>query len=159
MSLSRLEVPLLGKPVWTTGDVLLRAELDLLLEDHGGLWKPEIFRVDSGTEMTMMPAHLARSLDLPMPRDPVPGGLDVSGVRREVRAGLLRAQIVGMDATEYVFPCYFVGDPNRPHDPKGPPTLPRNLLGLTGVVDQLRFTFDGTPSGGSPHGILAIERM
>lgn len=157
MSISRLEVQLLGKPVWATGDILVRAELDLLLKDQNGLWKPEIFRVDSGSEMTLMPAYLARSLDLPMPRNPVPGGLDVSGVRREVRAGLIRAQVVGMDVTEYVFPCYFVGDPDAPHDPNTPPTPPRNLLGLTGVVDKLRFTFDGTPSIGLPHGSLAVE--
>src|SRR4051812_44911401 len=133
--MTRLEVPLLGKPVWSTGDILLRADLDLLLKDNSGGWQSETFRVDSGSEMTTMPAALARSFDLPMPRSPVPGGLEIASVRREVRAGVLRVQIPGMSTTEYVFPCYFVGDPNAPYDPSQPPTLPRSLLGLTGVVD------------------------
>ena len=118
--MSRLEVPLLGKPVWKTGEILLRAELDLLIKDNSGGWQAETFRVDPGTEMTSMPAALARSLDLPMPIKPVPGSLVVSCVRREVRAGLLRVQIPGMNATEYTFPCYFVGDPDAPVDPNAP---------------------------------------
>src|SRR3954451_22496072 len=103
--MARLEVPLLGKPIWRTGDILLRAELNLLVKDNGGLWKPETFRVDSGTEMTLIPARLARALDLPMPRNSIAGGLHVSGVRREVRAGFIRAQVTSLDATEFVFPC------------------------------------------------------
>jgi hypothetical protein len=157
--MSLLEVPLLGKFVWKTGDILLRAELDLLIKDNTGGWQLETFRVDPGTEMTSMPAALARSLDLPMPINPVPGGLDISGVKREVRSGLLRVQIPGMDATEYVFPCFFVGDPSAPVDPKQPPRLARSLLGLTGVVDKIRIVFDGTGAAGFPHGRVTIERI
>jgi hypothetical protein len=83
----------------------------------------------------------------------------ISGVRREVRAGLLRVQITGMNATEYVFPCYFVGDPDAPIDPNQPPRLPRSLLGLTGVVDKIRFIFDGTAAVGFPHGMLVVEKI
>jgi len=43
--MSRLEVPLLGKPVWATGDIVLRAELDLLIKDTSGAWQRETFRV------------------------------------------------------------------------------------------------------------------
>ena len=157
--MSRLEVPLLGKPVWKTGEILLRAELDLFIKDKSGGWRPETFRVDPGTEMTSLPAALARSLDLPMPIKPIPGGLVISGVRREVRAGLLRVQITGMNATEYVFPCYFVGDPDAPIDPNQPPRLPRSLLGLTGVVDKIRIVFDGTVAAGFPHGRMTIEKI
>ena len=157
--MSKLEVPLLGKFVWKTGDVLIRAELDRLIKDNSGGWQPETFRVDPGTEMTSMPAALTRSLDLPMPRNPVPGGLDISGVRREVRSGLLRVQIPGMDATEYVFACYFVGDPDAPYDPNQPPRLPRSLLGLTGVVDKIRIVFDGTTAAGFPHGRMIIDKI
>jgi len=59
--MSRLEVPLLGKPVWKTGVILLRAKLDLLIKDKSDGWRAETFRVDPGTEMTSMPAALARS--------------------------------------------------------------------------------------------------
>ena len=54
---------------------------------------------------------------------------------------------------------YVVGDPDEPFDPNQPPKLPRSLLGLTGVVDKIRFTFDGTPSAGFPHGLLAVEKV
>jgi hypothetical protein len=63
--MARLETPLLAKTLWKTGDILLRAELDLRLKDNSGGWQAETFLVDSGTEMTIMPASLARALDLP----------------------------------------------------------------------------------------------
>jgi hypothetical protein len=77
-------------------------------------------------------------------------GLALHG--QEVRSGLLRGRIVGMDATEYVFPCYFIGDPNAPL------AKTRNLLGLAGVINQVRFTFDGTQSVVAPWGILVVEK-
>jgi hypothetical protein len=155
--MSRLEVPLLSKMVWATGDLVLRAELDLLIRDENGIWRPETFRVDSGTEMTSMAAARARALDLPIPQQPVL--LDVSGVRREVRAGLIRVQVVAMDGTERHFPCYFLGSPDATPDPSRSPVMARNLLGLTGVVDKLRIHFDGTPSPGARHGILVVEKL
>src|SRR4051812_34383361 len=149
--MARLETPLLGKTVWKTGDILLRAELDLVLKDNSGGWQAETFLVDSGTEMTMMSASLARALDLPIPQRPVPGGLDLLGVAKEVRSGLIRARIDGLVTTEFSFPCYFIGDPYSPFDRLNWPAFPRNLLGLTGVVDQIRILFDGTPALSSPH--------
>ena len=94
-----------------------------------------------------------------MPQHPVAGGLDLLGVATEVRAGPLRARIEGLDATEYVFPCYFIGDPNAAADRRNRPMFPRNLLGLTGVVEQIRIHFDGTPTLGCPHGTLVIEKI
>jgi hypothetical protein len=157
--MARLETPLLGKTLWKTGDILLRAELDLLLKDNTGGWLAESFLVDSGTEMSMMPASLARALDLPLPFHPVPGGLDLLGVTREVRTGILRARINGLGGAEFSFPCYFIGDPDSSLDRFQRPTFPRNLLGLTGVVDQIRIHFDGTPTIGFPHGSLVIETI
>jgi hypothetical protein len=83
----------------------------------------------------------------------------VSGTRQEIRRGLIRAQVVGLDATLHVFPCYFLGDPDAPVAPKLSAFQPRNLLGLTGVIDKLRITFDGTPSPHAPHGLLTIESL
>jgi len=34
--MSRLETPLIDRKLWATGDVLLHAELDLLLKDNAG---------------------------------------------------------------------------------------------------------------------------
>jgi hypothetical protein len=72
---------------------------------------------------------------------------------QEVRSGFLRARVVGMDPTEFVFPCYFLVDPNL-----APHTQARNLLGLTGVVSQIRLTFDGRSSVHSPCGVLVVEK-
>jgi hypothetical protein len=100
--------------------------------------------------MTTMPAYDANSLDLPIPKKPVPR-LVLYG--QEVRSGQLRARVVEMDPTEFVFPCYFVGDPNVP-----PPDQAWNLLGLTGVINQICLTFDGRSSVRSPHDMLAVEK-
>ena len=87
------------------------ADLIPSLKADPGVWKELPFRVDSGTEMTTMVVFEARKLDLPIPKHPVPG-LVLYG--QEVRSCLLRARVVGMDRTEFVFPCYFLGDPNVP---------------------------------------------
>ncbi len=124
------------------------AELDLEVRTNANSWESATFVFDSGTEMTTMPADQATSLDLPMPRRPM-RGLFLRG--QEVRAGLLRARIVGMDPTEYYFPCYFLGDPAVAS------TDPKFLLGLTGVINQIRLTFDGTYTLAAPDGRLIVE--
>jgi hypothetical protein len=59
-----------------------------------------------------------------------------------------------MEPTEFTFPCYFLGDPDR-----APTTPTWNLLGLTGVVNQIRLSFDGTPSVGALYGRLVVETL
>lgn len=148
--MARIEIPLMDKTLRTTGDRVLHAELDLEVKTNLGTWEPFTFLVDPGTEMTTMPACEARRWDLPIPMRPV-RGLSLRG--QEVRRGVLRARIPGLDATEYVFPCYFLGDPYVPlADPK-------NLLGLTGVIDHVRLIFDGTKSLSAPNGILVVEKL
>jgi hypothetical protein len=148
--MARLEIPLLDRTLHTTGDAVLHAELILEVKNNRGSWVPFEFVVDPGTEMTTMPAEEARKRDLPIPKSPV-RGLVFRG--QEVRRGLLRARIPGLDATEYVFPCYFLGDPNL--------TMPvaKRLLGLTGVIDKVHLTFDGTPSGAAQYGLLIVEKI
>jgi|GEM_PF-2910012 len=90
--MSRLEVPFQYRTLWATGDLLLRAELNLLLKDASGKWRPETFLVDSGSEMTTMPAYWARKLGLPMPQQAAPGAVHTQTValhpaRLPARAG------------------------------------------------------------------------
>ena len=153
--MSRLLVPLLSKKIWATGDIVLRAELELLIRDENGILRPETFRVDSGTEMTSMAAARAKVLGLPMPLDPI--FLDINGIKREVRPGLILAQVVGMGGIEHVFPCYFLGNPHATPDPNQPRVATRNLLGLTGVLNEFRILFDGTPSANARYGVMVIE--
>lgn len=155
--MARLVTPLLHRILWATGDSLLRAKLGLSLKTDKGIWVRENFLVDPGSELTTMPAREARQLGLPMPQRAAPG------VRHHptglvIRSGLLRVRIVGMDATEYVFPCLFLGDPDTP-DPGRGVVAPGKLLGLSGVVDQLRLTFDGRPTPGALHGNLIVEKI
>ncbi len=74
-------------------------------------------------------------------------------VRVSPEPGLLRARVVGMDPAEFLFPCYFLGEPDDP-----PPAQARNLLGLTGVINQICLAFDGRSSVSSPRGVLVVER-
>jgi hypothetical protein len=87
----------------------LRAEIDLLLKDHQGNWHAKTFRVDSASDMTTMPAFDARRLNLPVPINATPLRHEQTGL--EIRSGYLRCQVIGMDQTEYSFPCFVLGDP------------------------------------------------
>jgi hypothetical protein len=153
--MTRLEVPLIGRRIVATGDIVLRAELDLLLRDQQGALRPVTFRVDSATDMSTMPAWLARQFNLPLPKDRVPNLVHTSGLT--VRNGVLRARVAGMNPIEYPFPCYFLGDPDVLPDPSQSPILFRSLLGLTGVVDKIRLLFDGRPSASARFGLLVVE--
>ncbi|HVS35547.1 MAG TPA: hypothetical protein VMS17_08195, partial [Gemmataceae bacterium] len=135
--MSRLEIPFKHRTLWTTGDLLLRAELDLFLKDGTGAWQPATFLVDSGSEMTTMPAHDAAKLSLAMPQRPAPGAIHTQ-TGLPIRPGYLRVRVAGMDPTEYVFPCFFLGDPAAPPAARSA-NAPRKLLGLSGVVDKLRI--------------------
>jgi hypothetical protein len=148
--MARLEVALAHRTLQSTGDLVLHAEPELEAKTDQGTWEALTSRVDPGTEMTTMPAATAKSLDLPIPKRPT-RGLALHG--HEVRRGLLRARIPGLDATEYVFPCYILGDPNVPL------VGARNLLSLTGVVDKIRLSFDGTPAPGALYGLLIVEKI
>jgi hypothetical protein len=156
--MSRLQVPLLEKKLWATGDILLRAELEILLKGSSGNSVAEIFRVDSGSEMTTMPAYRAAQLGLSMPSTAAQGAIH-SQTGLEIRSGFLRTKVVGMDQTEYILPRFFLGDPKSPPDPKvSSAALPKNLIGLSGVVNQIRISFDGDPTAGALYGNLIVEK-
>jgi hypothetical protein len=155
--MSRHTVPVMGKILWSTGDVRLRADLDFLLKDNAGGWKKETFRVDTGTDLTTFPAYLAKQLDLPMPMRAAARAVHVQ-TGLEIRSGVLRFQIAGMDATEYVVPCLFLGDPHAPPQPGNPATAPGKLLQPFHLLDQLRFTLGKDPAFGTLYGELAVEK-
>jgi hypothetical protein len=121
--MSRLVVPVVGQVLHSTGDVKLRVELDLLLRDESGGWHLRKFLVDSGTQVTTVPAYEAKQMGLPMPLQPTAGATHIrTGLA--VRSGFLRFRIDGMDATEYVIGILFLGDPATPPDRAQPATLP-----------------------------------
>jgi hypothetical protein len=153
--MSRLVLPVKWRRLSATGDVLVRVELDLLLKTNAGGWAQEDFLVDTGSEIATFPAALAKKHDLPMPISPSPVAHSQTGL--VVRSGLLRFQVVGMDQTEYVVPCYFLGDPDVPYaGPKA--TAPRKLLQPLALTAQLRFTFEDNRTPGIPHGEMTVEK-
>src|SRR6185295_6897083 len=106
--MSRLVQPLNHKILWATGNLILRAELDLLLKDSHGNWHAKTVRVDCASGMTTMPAADAYRLGLPIPGTTALLKHQQTGL--EIRSGFLRCQVVGMDQSEYTFPCFFLGD-------------------------------------------------
>ena len=154
--MAKLEIPITGKTLWYTGDIRLWADVEVHLKDGAGSWWPDAFRVDTGTEITTYPAYDAKRLGLPMPRQVSRGAVHVQ-TGLEVRSGVLRFRIDGMDQTEYAIACLFLGDPDTPPDPARPATWPRKLFQPFHLLDQLRFTLDKDPSAGLPYGELVVE--
>jgi hypothetical protein len=155
--MSRLEIPITGKMLWYTGDIRLWADIDLLLKDGAGRWRKKTFRVDTGTQITTFSAYEAKRLGLPMPQQVSRGATHVQ-TGLEVRSGVLCLRIDGMDQTEYVVPCLFLGDPDAPPDPSRAATWPRKLLQPFQLLDQLRFTIEKDPAAGLPYGEMVVEK-
>jgi hypothetical protein len=156
--MSRLVIPVQYRTLYATGDVLLRAGLDLEIKDNAGRWKQMGFLVDSGAEITTVPAWLARRLDLPMPQAATRLARHAQ-TGLALRSGLLRFRILGMDQTEYATACFFLGDPAVRPGPNAPAgLLPRKLLQPLHLLDRLRFTADKDPAAGMPYGSVVVEK-
>jgi hypothetical protein len=154
--MSRLAIPVTRQVLYTTGDVLLRAIVSLSLKDSGGGFSQQQFRIDSATDVTTFPAFEARRLGLPMPVAASAIRHDPTGL--EVRSGLLRFRIDGMDASEYVVSCFFLGDPSVVPNPALPASLPRALLQPLALLDHLKFTMEKDPTSAAIYGEVIIEK-
>jgi hypothetical protein len=153
--MSRLAIPVWGQVLHTTGDLLLQAHVVLALKDSAGNFIRRPFQIDSATDVTTFLAYRAAQLNLPMPVNPSPIRHNPTGL--EVRSGLLRFRIDGMDATEYVVSCFFLGDPAV-----APPlaaSFPRALLQPLALLNHLKFTMEKDPAAiGAPHGEVILEK-
>lgn len=155
--MSRIALPISGQVLWSTGDLRLRADVRLLLKDRVGNFFVESLRIDTGTEISTYPAYDARLLGLPLPASASPG-VTHSQTGLEIRSGVLRFRVVGMDQTEYATPCLFLGDPTVAPAASRPATFPRKLLQPFALLDQFRFAIDKDPAIGSLHGDLIVEK-
>jgi len=151
--MSRLEVPVTARTLWHTGDVLLGAHVDLFLQESAGRWPVRTFLVDTGTEITTMPAFDAKQLGLAMPRGAA-RGVSHRQTALAIRSGVLRFRVAGMDQTEYAVPCFFLGDPDAPPTPGQPAIRPRRLLQPLGLLGHLRFVLDRDATANAPYGTL-----
>jgi hypothetical protein len=156
--MSRLAIPVTGRRLYTTGDVMLSVRVRLHLRDGAGNFASRNFRVDNGTDITTFPAHEARRLGLYL--TPRPAGVRHEQTGLEVRSGQIAFRIDGMDQTLYAVPCFFLGDPNTPL-PLGTPRgqLPRNLLQPLHLLNVLKFSMEKDPASvGAQHGEFIIEK-
>jgi hypothetical protein len=155
--MSRLVIPVIGRTLWHTGDILLRADLDLLLRDGAGTWPRRTFRVDSGTEVTTMPAYDAKRLGLTLALAAARGVVHhPTGL--ELRSGFLRFRVAGMDQTEYAVSCFFLGDPGTAPVAGPAAAIPRRLLQPLALLGQLRFSFDRDAMPSAPYGTMTVEK-
>jgi hypothetical protein len=154
--MSRVAIPVEARFLFATGDLLLRAEVDLILKTSSGAWVQERFLVDTGSEMTTFPAALAKTLDLPMPAKAAAGAIHAQ-TGLEIRSGVLRFQVAGTDQTEYVVGCLFLGDPDAPAVTPAA-NRPRKLLQPLGLIRRLRFTLEDNQAAGVPYGEMVIEK-
>ena len=125
--MARLEIPLIGRKIASTGDIVLRAELDLLLRARDDTLRSVTFRVDTATDMSTMPAWLARQFDLPLPKDRVPNLTHASGLA--VRNGLLPHQGCRHGPGGVQLPLLF---PRRPRHGPGPVSISSPVPELAG---------------------------
>jgi hypothetical protein len=154
--MSQLQIPISGKILFATGDLKLWADITVLLKDAAGNWQSQTFRIDSATEITTFLAHKAKQLGLPLPTQQVRGVVHAQ-TGLEIRSGYLWFRVVGLDATEYVTACRFLGDPDTPAFGQSV-ALPRKLIQPLGLRDKLRFILDKDLSDGTPYGTITIQK-
>ncbi len=155
--MTRLAISVIGRTLYATGDVTLRADVTLALRDDAGYFVPWLFRIDSATDVTTFPAFEARRFGLPMPVNPSRVRHDPTGL--EVRSGLLRFRIDGMDQTEYVVSCFFLGNPGVAAEPCDARFFPRALLQPLALLDRLKITMEkDAASIGVSYGEVIIEK-
>lgn len=149
-----IRTPILKKVIPGVDVHLLRAEVRLFFRSRNGLWIPQRFLMDTGTELTTLPASTAHHrLNCSLPESAM--RLRVNNVEKEVRLGTMEARVASSNGPRVQLPCAYVG----PLEMGSAQTQPaeRCLLGLTGLVNFFRLTFDGSPQPTSPHGFLILE--
>jgi hypothetical protein len=120
-------------------------------------FRPVKFVIDPGAGLTMLPARIARQYRIPIPIRASDMTVNTSAgqVRQRVYPTYLRVRIQGLPGRGFQWPCHFVE--SYASSPQG--GLTRNLLGLSGVVNDFRIIFDGTYSQESPHGWAILEEL
>ncbi len=139
----RLRVAISGTP--------LRIEVFLLVETSNGGRAAVPFLVDSGSSISIISLTRAQLLQLPIPDQRIRRrrSSEAGSVRVMVRHGEIRFWLTkDQRAAPFVVPIDF--DETRP--PERPP-----LLGLKGVIDQIRWIIDGRPRLGEPRGFCLLR--
>jgi hypothetical protein len=135
-----------GKPV--SG---LIANVDLELIESKFSAAPITFRIDPGAACSAMSLKRAEHLNLLRETDRVVDlrsrTASVPATMQQVRIGAIIARIAKLRSTPFTWPIVFY--------PNWPETTPL-LLGLAGVISDLSFSFNGTPTIFSAYGSVTI---
>jgi hypothetical protein len=109
-------------------------------------------RVDPGSGMTTLSAARAVDLGIPFPHKALMLTVETAAGPVTQRRHPVRivVRIPGLDSREFDWPCHFL---------QASGNAPQPLLGLAGVLDDLRITFDGTYSPEAPYGRLILEEL
>src|SRR5262249_55358268 len=124
-----------------------------LLERDPDQIRRELFRFDTGADVSIVPGMLEPKLNLDSPGvwETVRMKTAVGVVQKRICRGRFRARLPGFGEEEFEWPCLFEADNSN-----------RYLLGMAGVINgpskRLKITLDGTPSGVSfPVGRFTVE--
>jgi hypothetical protein len=134
-------------PVWTSP---LRIVAPLLVETSSGERESVPFLVDSGSSISIISLTRAQMLQLAIPDQRIRRrrSSEAGSVRVTVRHGEIRFWLTkDQRAAPFVVPIDF--DETRP-----PERLA--LLGLKGVIDQIRWLIDGRPRRGEANGYCLL---
>jgi hypothetical protein len=113
-------------------------------------FKPLVFQVDSGTNVTSIPIVTAQQVGLLIPQKIVELDVQtaVGKVRQRIHPGYIAVRISGLEGRTYIWPCHFVEHEGNP---------PQALLGLSGVIDDLDIGFTGDYALEARYGWLVLK--
>src|SRR5207244_6551464 len=102
------------------------------------------FVVDSAAALTSIPISTAAELGMIIPRQSIEFTLETAtGPARQFRhPGRIQGRIPGLEAWAFDWPCHFVVHRGA---------APKAVLGLGGVLNDLRITRDGTYALDAPY--------
>lgn|SRR5262245_21129230 len=135
-----------------TGFVGVKARIELLVRSRFGTFEPLRFQVDSAANVTSIPVTRARNSRIAIPAKTIEINVRTSAgtVRQRVHPGRITVRVPGLPGGDFSWPCHFVEQAGD---------VPTALLGLSGVLDDLRITFDGRYSADAPYGWLVLEEV
>jgi hypothetical protein len=122
-----------------------------LVRTGQGDFAPLRFLVDSGSSLTTIAVSRANTLGLIVPEKVVALKVQTGAGRVEQRRhpGRITVRLPGLPGRQFFWPCHFVEDTGS--------SPPISALSLTGVIDDLRITFDGSYSLEARYGWMLLE--
>lgn len=146
-----VRIPLAHTRLRQTGETAVIPRISLPVRAASGEFASLEFVVDTGANFTSVPVAEANRLGITVPARVVTLEVRtaVSTVNQRVHPGHIQVQVPGLDGHTFRWPCHFVEH--------GQGVDPTSMLGLSGILNDLRLTFDGTYSLDARYGVLLLE--